>query len=636
MCGISGIWITNSKLRLKREDLNNRVLVMNRLLRHRGPDDEGVEDLGGNSPIFGHTRLSIIGDNKIGKQPAFSQNKNFVVTFNGEIYNYLEICEELGVRASSEDRSSDTKTLLSALECWGVEEAISKLQGMYSLAIWDKKKKRLYLSRDRYGEKPLYYYNSSGIVIFASEANAILSTGLAEKKLNKFAEEMFLFQGFVPERHCIFENIQKVEPSTIVIIGSCSQKTLKTRVPETVNGNAYNQDNFNLKRVFKNTFLSSLEKRMRADVDIGLFLSGGVDSSLIAWGLNELGYQNIKTFTAGVLEEGFDESRDAKLVSNRFNFENVVVPVKNIDLEHVLEAVVSNFKEPFADVSAIPTLAISERASKEYKVCLTGDGGDEFFGGYNRHFIGAGFWRFFRIANFLLPQFLANIRRFEAELYKLEERFLKGSYATGSVVQKLLKMLNSNSQGSIAEYYLYLVSHNTQNSNFFSRNPSISGELLDFDTEKAEGFYSSIINFDQKYYLPGNILKKADVCGMAHGLELRTPYLDSELLKLFEENKSFFTGRFKNKKLQKQILAEELGVQYDKPKMGFAVPIDRWISKDWQKLFDSNHDFQETGSLLGKNVRTLINNHVNGVSRNGELLWRIAILEMWKRKYIYC
>ena len=353
-------------------------------LTHRGPDSYGYWSSKENDVYFGHRRLSILDLSKHGDQPMTSSCGRYTITYNGEIYNFIELQKELKKFYIKFKNKTDTIILLELISKFGLREALEKLEGMFAFALWDKKKNKLFLVRDRFGEKPLFFYKNTNFIVFSSELKSLSKFPLINLNISRKSSYYYSMLGYVPAPLCIYENTFKVMPSEVISFGRKTiKKTIYYQIPNTKFNTELSYEK--CKKELLSTLEESIKKMMIADVEIGCFLSGGIDSSLVALLMQKNSTKKIKTFNVGFNESEYDESKFAKYVSEKIesNHHDIKVNVDDM-LEHV-ENIANIVNEPFSDSSIIPTFLISKLAASKVKVVLSGDGGDEVFMGYNRY-----------------------------------------------------------------------------------------------------------------------------------------------------------------------------------------------------------------------------------------------------------
>ena len=381
MCGIAGIQVRSSSFR--GEGLSEIVVSMVRAIRHRGPDGMGVWNDPQGFAALGHARLAIVDLSDEGRQPMVSQSGNLVLTFNGEMYNYVEMRRDLAKAGVRFRGTSDTEVLLEAMDRWGIEDALVRCRGMFALAIWDAGKKCLWFARDRVGKKPLYLYEGANYLLFASEIKGILAVPGVKVSISQQSLSDYLSLGFVMGQDTIYREISEVRPGTLVRVGMDAGDRHEKPYWQFPNDASRILSAEDIQEETERRLSDAIRIRLRADVPVGIFLSGGIDSGLITALAANQSAERLQTFTVSFGASAFDESELARIVARRYGTDHHEIRL-DPDLEDILPKVVRAYDEPFADPSALPTYAISAEASKHVKVVLNGEGSDELYGGYRR------------------------------------------------------------------------------------------------------------------------------------------------------------------------------------------------------------------------------------------------------------
>ena len=602
-------------------------------LTHRGPDGHGVyrDDFSdGWGVLLGHRRLSII-DLSGGKQPMCNEDGTIWITFNGEIYNYRELRPQLEQQGHRFRTHSDTETIVHLYEQYG-DEFITHLRGMFAIAIWDQKRRRLVLARDRLGQKPLVYCHHQRRLLFASEIKAILTLQDVPRELRPQAIDEYLTYGYIPHPCTIYQQIHKLPPAHVAVFedGRLSTKCYWQPPAKPDSQAAYDDLCAELNQVVN----ESVQLRMRSDVPLGAFLSGGIDSTIITGVMQEHATQPTNTFTISFPVDGFDESEYAAIASQHLGTNHRVMQVQPDSLS-LLEELVDLFDEPFADSSAVPTYYLAKLAREHVKVALTGDGGDELFGGYGRYRTIDRLRRFDR-----LPAGLAGA------LAGTGERLIPGGPQT-STRQRLKHRLNILQEPFERRYVNWLTQFPAAKrramyrSEFLSQlnddlSPRFLEDLLRASKGNREGLRA--MRCDLHSYLPCDLLAKVDMTSMAHGLECRSPFLDHRVVEV--------AGKFPYDMLDRpglikpaisQTFSRHLAPALrDRPKMGFSVPLDKWFRGDLQELTNDVltspnafcQRFIQPSSIVG-----MLQEHQSGRWHHGERIWSLLFLELWGRKF---
>ena len=626
MCGIIGVWDKNKST--TEVDVVNMALS----IRHRGHDDNGtyVDDDAG--ILLAHQRLSLIDLSSAGHQPMIMDHK--IIVYNGEIYNFTIIRDELKAKGISFISNSDTEVLLRAWQVWG-PSSLQKFRGMFAFAIWDKSKQELTLCRDRVGVKPLYLYQKDDLLIFASEIKAILAHPKVKRELDHEALQLFLQLGYVPAPYSIFKDIQKVLPAHYLTIDS-GHKIQVTRY--------WNPEPLTIESTDEKTALLELEKiiteacklRMIADVPVGVFLSGGIDSSLVTAVLKKQGYANLSTFTIGFAESSHNEAGYAKAVAEYLGTDHHELICTTKDAQEIIPKLPAMFDEPFADASAIPTYLLSQLAKQHVTAALSADGGDELFGGYARYQSGQNIFSTFAV----LPPGIG---------------WLIWSAAQATQILVRLKLVHPNRVHKFKKAYLYyqhrasiIESYATQQSYF---TPDELRRLLKQPaTTFLKNIYerislTSITNHLRKLqqldfhtYLPDGVLVKVDRASMAVSLEGREPLLDHRLIEFAVALPDALIhkepgNKYLLRKLLYQYLPQEM---VDRPKQGFGVPLNDWLKGDLTWLLDTylNEELIKKQGIFSYDVIQQEKKAFSTGAQPYNRIWNIIVFQMWYKEYL--
>ncbi len=615
MCGIAGIYHLDGQPAAKAH-----LLKMTSCLTHRGPDGEGLFTDG---PVgLGHRRLAII-DLATGSQPMLNEDRSLAITFNGEIYNYREIRAELiklGVRFHTE---SDTEVILHAYAVWGVE-CQTRLNGMWAFAIWDARNHRLFLSRDRMGEKPLYFALHDGAFIFASEIKSLLAYGMPREPRTELTE-VYLSLGYVPAPYTYFKGIQKLAPGNYLTVegGKVSEKTYWS-LPQ-VDERDMVVDEMLVYEQFASLLNDAVRLQMRSDVPFGAFLSGGLDSSSIVALMTRHTKQQIQTFTMGFPEKEFDERPLARDVANKFQTAHHEGVLEPDTFDASLERVLHHFDEPFGDSSAIPTGYVARYARQHVKMVLTGDGGDEVLSGYTSY-QGEKFASYYQ----RLP---GAFRRALPFWSSLAARPLHGAFRYR--LNRIAKVCESASGPFNTRLIQKLAS--TQPEKIKQLTAGISGvwPIEEFlgdlmrDCRYQDPFYK-LMYFHLRVSLPDDMLTKVDRMSMAHSLETRVPFLDHRLVEFMATvHKDVKMPGFQRKAVLRHTVARELPPQLLKaPKRGFVVPLREWFKGDALQPNLRKLCGQEFG-VRRDVVQDIVSANESGKADYGNFIWILFILSGW-------
>jgi len=624
MCGIAGSCNFIGK-RVERPDIERMI----KTLVHRGPDDAGVyisADQHPDTPAqagLGHRRLSII-DLKTGHQPMSNEDDSLWIVCNGEIYNFLEIKERLLSKGHRFKTKSDTEVILHLYEDKDLE-CVRDLRGMFAFAIWDVKKKRLFLARDRVGKKPLAYYQDGANLIFASEIKALLQNGI-KREIDLGSIDYFLTYGYVPSPQSILKAAKKLPPGhiltydrnglTITRYWRISYKKKKISFAES-------------KERLKEILTESVRLRLISDVPLGAFLSGGIDSSIVVALMSKLSGSRVKTFSIGFEEEAYNELKFARKVAQRYHTEHREFVVKP-DAFDVLKKLVWYYNEPFGDSSCIPSYYVAKMSREFVPVALNGDGGDESFVGYERY-RGTQIARHLRylpkpLIKTILPLFKTKSR------YRYIERFLKGLLNHGDEWRRYASWISCFQQ----EDKQYLYSDGFKG----ALNNDVVAYILKWAEESnLNNAAEKAMEVDINSNLPEDLLVKMDIASMANSLEARAPFLDHNVMEFAASLPIEFKMRsFKLKYLLKELAQDLLPKEIlQRRKMGFAVPIDKWFRTSLKQCaYDTllNKKSIERGYFRKDYIKALLDEHCSERFNHGARIWSLLNLEIWHRTFI--
>lgn len=635
MCGVNGL------ISLKQSNttfLKEMISSMNDSLRHRGPDSFGDWCSQDGRVCFGHTRLSILDLSHAGSQPMKSVDNRFVISFNGEIYNHLKIRDLINSHTELRWRGhSDTETLINCISIIGFKETLQMIDGMFAFAVFDVKENKIFLARDRIGEKPLYYGWLGDFFIFTSELKSLESLKFLKPSINQEAIPAFLSNSYIPAPQTIYQDFYKLSPGEYIESNLASLKSNLVRplkywcLSDSLNEDRYYDQSLfqNSKEDIKNNLIESVNDQMISDVPLGCFLSGGIDSSLIASVLQSLSSDPISTFSIGFEEKKYDESKFAKEISQYLGTNHFETILTERDIMELIPTMPKVFDEPFGDSSQIPTYLVSRFARERVKVVLSGDGGDELFGGYNRYFFSN---RYGKLAT-STPSSIKNISIKILNLFKPE--FLD------AFEEKLnLRKFNTNNLANLQEKFVRALSSNTHDqlydaltkSSIFKNfnNGASSFNLADYDLSSSE----KMMVFDQLDYLPNDILVKVDRVAMANSLETRIPFLSKKMIESsWKIHKNFKIRGMKGKFIIREILKDYLPeTLFDRPKQGFALPIDMWLRtslKDWAGDMIAYGKNRHDDVVDFNVVESLFNSHCKNEKNFHSDLWNILMLISW-------
>lgn len=627
MCGICG------KININNREVVDARLIhkMTEVLKHRGPDDEGIY-INGNVGI-GHRRLSIIDLSKDARQPMSNEDKSIWIVCNGEIYNFQELRKVLEKKGHIFCSRSDTEVIIHLYEELGTD-CVEKLRGMFAFCIWDEKRKRLFLARDRIGQKPLNYAIKNGNIIFASEIKSILQDPEISREVDINALDSYLTYQYVPAPETMFSGINKLPPAHSLV-----WENGKIKIERYWNLNFQNKINM-AEDEFCQRILDLLTEatkiRLVSDVPLGVFLSGGIDSSAIVGLMSKLSTHPVKTFSIGFEEETFNELKYARKVAKIFATDHHEYIVKPEAL-NILPKIIWHFNEPFADSSCIPTYYLSKMTRQEVTVALNGDGGDETFAGYERYVAN-------KIANIynLIPQ---SIRK---NLVSFITTVLPESTRRKDFIKRFKRFAKANDSSRERRYARWMsIFDDDLKSNLYSEK--LKNRLKGIDSwnylldvyrqSDANNFIDATLFVDIMTYLPGDLLVKIDISSMANSLEARSPFLDHKLMEFAASIPSNlklkgWTTKYLLKKALTKILPKDI---LNRRKAGFGVPIGTWFR---QELKDYAYDILlsekslKRGYFKKEAIKRILDEHTKGKIDHGARIWSLINFELWHQMFI--
>ena len=646
MCGISGFYSKNSF------SFNNVILKMNLALSHRGPDRGKIWKDKNAGIVFGHQRLAILDLSTAGDQPMISYSGRYVITFNGEIYNHLEIRRELEIINPNIKWKSgtDTETLLSAIEILGIKETLNKTVGMFAFAIWDKKNRALTLTRDRMGEKPLYYgWQGEGVnkvFIFGSELKSLKQHPEFRGEISRDSIALQLRHNYIPDPYSIYKNIYKLLPGHYLQL---KEKDLKKGyTPKLINfwsltkcaiegkKNQLELNGLEIQNNLENLLRLSVKQQMVSDVPTGAFLSGGIDSSTIVSLMQSQSNKPIKTFTIGFSKDDFNEAKHAKKIAKHLGTDHTELYFSPKTAMEVIPKLPTIHDEPFSDNSQIPSFLLSQLAKKQIRVALSGDGGDELFCGYNRYKSTNSWSKKFNLIPKKLRTVLANsIKLISQDNIDRLSNLLPNLNIITSQGYKI-KSINALEANTLSDLYYVLLSHwqNPTEAVIGSREP---GTFLTKFQPKLPNFnnHQIMMALDQITYLPNDILVKVDRTSMASSIETRVPFLDHRLIEY--SWKIPYSLKFRNgktkwilRKILKNYVPENLT---ERPKMGFGIPLDDWLRgplRDWAESLLNEKKLSQEGYFDPKLIREKWDDYISNKNKSYHDLWNVLMFQSWR------
>jgi len=623
MCGISGFLSASSEA----SNLTNYLNDMSGEISHRGPNDTGHwydEKLGIG---LAHTRLAIVDLSPAGHQPMPSACGRYVIAFNGEIYNHNQLREQLEQESNAPvwRGHSDTETLLACFTAWGIEETLKATVGMFAIALWDKQEKVLTLARDRFGEKPLYWGWNNGTLLFGSELKALKAFPEFDAQVDRNALALLLQYNYIPAPHSIYQGIEKLKAGHYVQIRQGQSRvavkplpfwSFKQAVEQGIQNPFAGSDQQAVDEL-QNRLSTSIKDQMLADVPLGAFLSGGVDSSTVVALMQKQTTQPVKTFAIGFNEPGYNEAQYAKEVAQHLGTDHTELYVGSDDALALVPQLANIYCEPFADSSQLPTYLVSKMAKEHVTVSLSGDGGDELFGGYNPYQFAPNIW--------------SKIKLLPLPLRKLACSVLAG-LPLPDKLQKLLSVFPAKDQQS---FYRLMMSHWITPTNIV-KGSSVPSVLLNSpqDWPKTDSFEHWMMAMDAGQYMSDDILVKVDRAAMANSLETRVPLLDHRVFEFAWQLPLHMKIRNGVGKwaLREVLYRHVPKSMIERPKKGFSIPLAQWLRgplRDWAENLLSEKRLINEGYFNPKPIRKAWEQHITGKADNALKLWSILMFQAW-------
>ena len=641
MCGLVGFIDPNNTLK---SDPKEMLKSMLHPIKNRGPDNYDFF-LDKNKHVgLGHARLSIQDLSLHGNQPMISHNKRYVIAFNGEIYNHLVLRKSIGSKHLNWRGSSDTETLIEYISIFGIEKTLKDIKGMFAFALWDLEYQVLYLARDPFGEKPLCFLENNNKILFSSELKSFFNLDEFKQEIDPISLKLFLEFNYVPSPKTILNGISKVQPGTFISFKFLEGKiNTKTRLyfdaesmflkPRVVHGGSEEGIIDNLDSLLN----EAVSSQMISDVPIGSLLSGGVDSSLISALMQNHSNCPIDTFTIGFENSSYDESVFAREISKVIGSNHHELILKPRDIINKIPNISSIWDEPFADSSQVPSFFVMELAKKNVTVALSGDGGDELFGGYNRYLLVKRLWNYIKFfplplrssfarlismfpakyLNYLSINFgaLKNVTQLGDKLHKTSNRILKAKSAEDLYLSFIQEASSDNllREDVISDCYV--------------KNPDLWPEF--------DNFESLMMFLDIKTYLADDILTKVDRASMIHSLETRAPFLDKDVAEFaislpIEMKIRKGQGKYALRKVLNKYVPERY---YNRPKMGFSIPLDEWLRGPLNSWCKEKVMLNPSNLLNNSRLEVILNEYADGV-QHGSRLWNILIFNTWYEENI--
>ncbi|MCG9962557.1 asparagine synthase (glutamine-hydrolyzing) [Shewanella cutis] len=641
MCGFAGFFNTSNLT-----DHTRILECMGLELFNRGPDSFGIWFNSDDRIGLVHRRLAIVDLSAAGHQPMTSDSGRYIISYNGEIYNHQELRDELeSIQQYHWRGHSDTETLLAAIEQWGLKITLQKATGMFGIALWDTINKELYLARDRFGEKPVYYGLHKDTFIFASQLNAFRAYPDFKPEINRDSITLLLRHNYIPAPYSIYSDIHKLLPATILKMDSNKNISLETywSAKDIMSNASSTETDLPVGKqveALESTLKKAVALQMSADVPLGAFLSGGVDSSLIVSLMQAQSDKPVKTFSIGFDDPRFNEAVFAKEVAKHLGTEHTELYLTAEDALEVIPKLADIYDEPFSDSSQIPTFLVSKIARQYVTVSLSGDAGDELFCGYNRYLMTSKVWKRLSVLPVFLRSFLANVFTFvPVNVWNLFGKLLPSRPQLSNLGDKLHKAAAVLACRDVEQLYLGLVSHwqNPERVVLGGKEPL----TVLTDPKRKANFSDPILQMmaqDTLSYLPDDILVKVDRAAMAVSLETRVPFLDHSVLehawrlpldlKLRDGKTKWCLREILYKYVPKDLI--------ERPKMGFAVPLDAWLRGPltvWADNLLAAERLRQEGFFDAELIDRMWQEHKSGKRNWQYQLWDILMFQSWYEKY---
>jgi asparagine synthase (glutamine-hydrolysing) len=623
---------------------------MNVQLTHRGPDGEGAWSDVKDGIALAHRRLAILDLSEAGKQPMFSASGRYVITYNGEVYNYQDLAAELRELGHSFRGHSDTEVLLAAIEQWGVERSLSRFNGMFAFAVWDREERVLWLARDRLGKKPLYYAVCGTTVLFGSQIRSLLASGSLEKRVDALAVGQLLRYGFISAPKTILHGARKLGSGVAMRIHRSSEgKVVLGEIaywrppisPEACRIQCYQDAKIELRTLLRD----AVKVRLISDVPLGAFLSGGIDSSLITALMQASSSRPIRTFTIGFEHAEFDEADHAAAVARHLGTDHTEARFSQADLLNLVPALPVAFDEPFGDPSQLPTMLLSQLARRHVTVALSGDGGDELFGGYRRYQRFRQVWRWRAglgtrtraCSARVLRTAGSAVARLNSDVIERLAPRAAGSVRLSQQIEKIAALLAASGKTAV---YERLMSSGEQPDEFIpGLAPQWQPTWVRPGSDCSTGEFEWMMLIDQNWYLPDDILVKVDRASMFTSLEARAPLLDyrvAELAARFPEQ--FKIGAGVGKRILAELASEHIPRELlERPKQGFGAPIAAWLRgplREWAEDLLSSESLKRTGLLNVAAIRQRWSSHLSNAQDTSGFLWQVLMFKSWHHHYV--
>ena len=642
MCGITGFWGPG----FRAEEAERILGQMTDAIRHRGPDDVGFWTDPERGIALGHRRLSILDLTPTGHQPMESRDGRYVIVFNGEIYNFAELRRRLTSGGETFRGHSDTEIMLSAISSWGLEAAVRSFAGQFAFALWDRERHELHMVRDRLGEKPLYYGWMGQTLLFGSELKALRAHPGWHGSVDRNALTLFMRHGCVPAPYSIYEGVGKVEPASIVTVSPDGQsRSTRYWVLEDIvrkgQADPLTGGCTEIVDQVERVLTMAVGEQMVADVPVGAFLSGGIDSSVIVALMQAQSPRAVRTFTIGFHDGAYDEARHARAVAEHLGTEHTELYISPEEARSVIPLLPTMFDEPLADSSQIPTFLVAQLARRQVTVSLSGDGGDELFGGYYRYFVGDRLWRTLSPLPIWLRRMGASAAMaLSPNLWDSAagaiQAALPGARRTPRLGERIHKLATIAAEQNQPDFYRAMVSY-WQRPEEVVLNGREPASVLTRDRTLVDSLSTveQMMYFDARSYLPDDILAKVDRATMAVSLESRAPLLDHRVVELgwripLSMKVRDGVGKIALRELLYRHVPKEM---VERPKMGFSVPIADWLRgplREWAGDLLAEGRIRDAGFFNPRVIGRAWKEHQVGSKNWEEPLWAALMFEAWR------
>lgn len=622
MCGITGF----INFRKDADDSNLRAIALKMAgtLSHRGPDGDGAWADANSGVALGHRRLAIIDLSQTGHQPMASASGRYIISFNGEIYNFIPLKGRLAGKGHVFKGESDTEVLLAAIEEWGIAQALQEINGMFAFAVWDRKENTLVLARDRVGKKPLYYGWIGNTFLFGSELKSLRAHPDFNAEIDRDALAAYTRHNYIPAPWSIYKGIFKLPAATFLLIPADGKKEEKPvrywgirAIAEAGCKNPLSLSDGDAIQKLDDVLGQAVRQRMVADVPLGCFLSSGIDSSLIAAMMQKCSSSPVKTFSIGFIESSFDESKDARKIANHLGTDHTEFTVTASEMQAVIPSLPQMFDEPFADSSQIPAWYVAKLARQHVTAALTGDGGDESFGGYDRYQTA----KHIAPPLFLIPQLLRGA--LSTTLGKMP--------ATGKM-RKFFEIMDANDPD---DFYHLMISYWKEKDHILVKGTEPLYALNDpVQLPRMEDYVSRMMCRDTLSYLPDDVLVKVDRASMAASLEARSPLIDKNVIeyawslpmpmKIRNGERKWILRRALERYIPREM--------FDRPKQGFCIPVGKWLRGplyEWAESLLAEDRLNREGFFAAPLIRRRWEEHVSGKDDWSYHLWGILMYQAW-------